>query len=68
MKCTNQTFTNIRVNILEHLFEQNSQLQYLNLECLSKYIITMSDITIVRKCARYCFEILDTYHEIEVNY
>ena len=64
MKCTNQTFTNIRVNILEHLFEQNSQLQYLNLECLSKYIITMSDITIVRKCARYCFEILDTYHEI----
>ena len=67
MNCINQTFTNLRVNFLEHLFEQNSQLQYLNLECLFKYIITMSEMTIVRKCARYCFEILETYHEIEVN-
>ena len=67
MKRTNQTFTNLRVNFLEHLFEQNSQLQYLNLECLFKYIITMSDMTIIRKCARYGFEILETYHKMEVN-
>ena len=60
MKCTNQTFTNLRVTFLEQ-FEQSSQLQYLNLECLFKYIITMSDMTIIRKCARYCFEILETY-------
>ena len=60
-------FTNLRVNFLEHLLEQNSQLQYLNLECLFKYIITMSDMRIVRKCARYCFEILETYRKTEVN-
>ena len=63
----NQTFTNLRVNFLEHLLEQKSQLQYLNLECLFKYIISMYDMTIIRKCARYCFEILETYHKIKVD-
>ena len=37
-----------------------SNVSNLNLECLFKYIITMSDMTIIRKCARYCFEILET--------
>ena len=34
MKCTNQIFTNLNVNFLEHLFEQNSQLQLLELRML----------------------------------
>ena len=32
-----------------------------------KYIIIMSDMTIIRESARYCFKTLETYNEIEGN-
>ena len=56
MKCTNQAFIRLRVSFFKKLFEQNSQLQSLNL----KYIIIMSDRIIIKESAKYCFKILES--------
>ncbi len=65
MQCSYPIFNKIRYSFLEKLHQVNSSFLVFNNQDLFLYIISMKDKTIMKLVAKYCFDILAGFDQLQ---